>query len=39
LQDLYRRYGEANQRFYGERERRCSDNILCRDPDNEDTPE
>ncbi|MEJ2299612.1 MAG: hypothetical protein P8X94_14170 [Woeseiaceae bacterium] len=39
LQDLYRRYGEANHRFYGERERRCSDNILCRDPDNEDTPQ
>lgn len=32
LQRLYRRLGEANIRFYSERERRCSDNILCRDP-------
>ncbi len=33
LQRLYRRYGEANNRFYSERERRCSDNLLCLDPD------
>jgi hypothetical protein len=37
LQRLYRRLGEANIRFYSERERRCADNILCRDPGNEES--
>lgn len=39
LQRLYNRYGQANIEFYGERERRCADNLLCRDPDEPDEPE
>lgn len=38
LQKLYRRYGEANVRFYSERQRRCSDNLLCRNPDDAKPP-
>jgi hypothetical protein len=32
LQELYTDYGNANIRFYTERKRRCSDNILCLEP-------
>ena len=39
LQKLYLRYGEANVRFATERQRRCGDNILCRNPDDEEQPE
>jgi len=36
LQKAYQRFGEANIRFYTEREQRCSDNLVCRDPDHPD---
>ena len=39
LQKLYVRYGVANIRFQSEHERRCGDNILCRDPDTDELPE
>lgn len=39
LQALYERYGEANLEFAAERERRCADNLLCRNPDAEESPE
>ena len=39
LQRLYRRYGEANIRFYSERERRCADNLLCLDPNRKESRE
>ena len=32
LQKLYHRYGQANIEFYGERERRCANNLLCKNP-------
>lgn len=39
LQQLYRRYGEANVRFATERQRRCGGSILCRNPDEPESPE
>ena len=39
LHKLYLRYGEANVRFATERQRRCGDNVLCRDPDGQEPPE
>ena len=39
LQRLYNRYGQANIEFYGERQRRCADNLLCREPDEPDEQE
>ena len=39
LQRLYNRYGLANIEFYTERERRCGDNLLCRNPDEPDDGE
>ena len=39
LQRLYNRYGQANIAFYGERQRRCADNLLCRNPDESDDEE
>lgn len=39
LRALYERYGEANLAFESERQRRCADNLLCRNPDAEESPE
>jgi hypothetical protein len=39
LQRLYNRFGQANIEFYAERERRCSDNLLCRDTEEDRRPE